>query len=656
MKNERILNTLQNVNINNMYKLDQNLIRSKSYNCRPRNNRLIKSANICNYKNNYQNKNNINYKRYYTNNNDDIFDMRIYYCLKMLGLDYLQNIFEKKNITFDKLLILSTKDLYRLGLEEEEQEVIKQFSLDYIKNGSYYSLEELQNYFKFNKNKYRFNRTIISIRDSNKVRDNIMHSIKKKNNLRNDRSNENIRNKINYYNSFNKRYNSYSSREKFFTINNIGNHRINYLSNNDFSRRNNSANVHNIKNLNLNIKNNINYNTLNNKYNNNIRRKLTQNYMEINGTSTNDSIFSLDIDNNINNYNNYNYYNNGYYTLLNFKNNMTNFNLAKNKTLDNYNFIYNNNLEKNTYFTKNRNFSNQNKKTKQLNEFKKKKVNSILTNKLNSLKRKGINKNPYIKNRRNTSININDINNKDFKNEQEFKMFFHIEKMKNNKLYNNNSLNDNITNTKINNYINNIYSINKDPKNNNNNNRTKIYKEKNKQNKKNITINNWRASKNKNNILKENSFYNVQNKTSNINDFIFNKNLTINNGENIYYNNFEKELFQKRNQNNNRNTLSNYLRKNNVHIKSINNIGSRSQKNCDLNTINMYNYYKINNSVKNKMLNSFQNINAYDSIDIKNNNYNKKYNYYDGDENSNNIQLYTYNNNKLNYMKNNQFY
>ena len=59
------------------------------------------------------------------------------------------------------------------------------------------------------------------------------------------------------------------------------------------------------------------------------------------------------------------------------------------------------------------------------------------------------------------------------------------------------------------------------------------------------------------------------------------------------------------------------------------------------------------------MLNSFQNINAYDSIDINKNNYNKKHNYinyYDGDENSNNIQLYTYNNNKLNYMKNNQFY
>ena len=376
MKNERILNTLQNVNINNMYKLDQNLIRSKRYNFRPRNNRFINSANIYNFKNNYQNKNNIIYKRYYSNDNDDIFDMRIYFCLKMLGLEYLQNFFEKKNITLDKLLILSKKDLSKLGLEKEEQEIINKFSLDYIKNGSYYSLEELQNYFKINKFKYRNNRTMSSIRNSNNIRENIIYSIKNKNNLRNVRSNQNIRNKINYYNSYNKRNNSYSNRENYFTINNIGNHRINYLSNNEYYRRNNSANVHN-KNLNLNIKNNKNYNIINNKYNNIIRKKLPQKYKEINGSSINDSIISLDIDNNINNLNNYNYYNNGYYTSLNFTNNMTNFNFEKNKTLDNYNFIYNNNLEKSTYFTRNRNYSNQNKKTKELNEFQRKKVNNI---------------------------------------------------------------------------------------------------------------------------------------------------------------------------------------------------------------------------------------------------------------------------------------
>ena len=255
MENERVLNTLQNVNINRMYKLDQNLIRSRSYNFRPKNNRLIKRANIYNYKSNYQNKNNINYKRYYSVNNDDIFDMRIYFCLKMLGLGYLQNFFEKKNITFDKLLILSKKDLFNLGLEKEEQEIINKFSLDYIKNGSYYSLEELQNYFKINKYKYRNSRTMSSIRNSNNIRENIIHSIKNKNNLRNERSNQNIRNKINYYNSFNERNNSHSTRENYFTINNIGNHRINYLSNNEYYRRNNSANAHNAKNLNLNIKN-----------------------------------------------------------------------------------------------------------------------------------------------------------------------------------------------------------------------------------------------------------------------------------------------------------------------------------------------------------------------------------------------------------------
>jgi hypothetical protein len=46
-------------------------------------------------------------------------------------------------------------DLTNLGIGKKEQIIINQFSLDYIKNGSYYSLEELQKYFKKNKNKYK---------------------------------------------------------------------------------------------------------------------------------------------------------------------------------------------------------------------------------------------------------------------------------------------------------------------------------------------------------------------------------------------------------------------------------------------------------------------------------------------------------------------
>ena len=97
----------------------------------------------------------INKNKFYAK--EDLFDIRLYFCLKMLGLTYLQNIFEKNKINFDELLILSIKDLDMLQIIKKDQIKIKKFSLDYIKNASYYSIEELENYFinKKNINKYR---------------------------------------------------------------------------------------------------------------------------------------------------------------------------------------------------------------------------------------------------------------------------------------------------------------------------------------------------------------------------------------------------------------------------------------------------------------------------------------------------------------------
>ena len=95
-----------------------------------------------------------NINRYSNNNfqNYEIFDVRIYFCLKMLGLSHLQNIFENNNINFDDLLVLSMKDLENLGITKQQQIIIKKFSLDYIKKASFYTIDELQNYFKKIKN------------------------------------------------------------------------------------------------------------------------------------------------------------------------------------------------------------------------------------------------------------------------------------------------------------------------------------------------------------------------------------------------------------------------------------------------------------------------------------------------------------------------
>ena len=132
MEKEIRINNFQNRYANIMQIPQQNIIRPKSYDFRPKQ-KVSKKPYVNSSKRKSQNQNNIIYKRYYSDNNDDIFDMRIYFCLKMLGIGYLQPIFERNNITLDQLLILSMNDLSNLGLGKDEQKIINQFSLDYIK-------------------------------------------------------------------------------------------------------------------------------------------------------------------------------------------------------------------------------------------------------------------------------------------------------------------------------------------------------------------------------------------------------------------------------------------------------------------------------------------------------------------------------------------
>ena len=126
--------------MNKMYKMqnlksvkyargDPNFIQnSKSDILKQRQKRIIKHTNNNNNFNKYRSPSNKKINRYTprnsNKNNSEMFDMRIFYCLKMLGLETLQHIFENNNISFDELLILSLKDLANLRIPKTQQIIL----------------------------------------------------------------------------------------------------------------------------------------------------------------------------------------------------------------------------------------------------------------------------------------------------------------------------------------------------------------------------------------------------------------------------------------------------------------------------------------------------------------------------------------------------
>jgi hypothetical protein len=207
-------------------------------------------------------------------------------------------------------------------------------------------------------------------------------------------------------------------------------------------------------------------------------------------------------------------------------------------------------------------------------------------------------------------------------------MFLQMQNMKkniplNNNIYNKKINNSNITNTKINNCINNFYNINKNSQGNTG------YNNMNNQNGKNI--NNWRNNKkyNRNNMLNKNAF----NQENLINKNILDENLTIQNN-NINNDDCMNQKYMNTNQNiSKRRNMAlpiDSISKNLYNRNMCNNIiGNKTQKNFDVKNMNIYNYYKSNNGIKNPPLNTINNIRTVNSIEISNNNncYDKLINY-----------------------------
>ena len=528
MKNK---NNFQN-NINYIQYTEPNLFNRSNYFLQ-NNKKQIKTHNNTKNLNRFRsatkinnNRNRINYlNHHFYSPKADIFDMRIYFCLKMLGLSHLQNIFEKNKINFDELLILSMKDLDMLFIQKNDQIKIKKFSLDYIKNASYYSLDELENYFinKKNMNNYR---KAISVRNMREKNMNINHMMNNNNFI-----NENI-NQLNpnIYRNY-KKQEIFSSNSNYYNKNNI---------------RNNIY-KHTDKNANYNYKDFINGIYSNKNY-------LNGNFNGSNKKSN--DYYNYDCNNFSSTYSgNKDYFYNE--EMVQRQNNY----LLTNK-LNKY--LNQTNVHDNIHDNK----INKDKKMKELSDKQKKIVNNIFSNRINSIKNKKNNKNIYTN---------NSINNAQFLNEKEYNMFSEIQKMKKNKSNNKNLIkqkisNKNITNTKINNYINNIYNINKNiqenklKKNIGNSYRNKL-----------LNQNEMSGSKkkflNKNEMMVRN--ITSSNKKQNINDPGFGD--KINNNYNYYLNNNRERNLTLSNENRNKNLTY----KNSIMLNNNNNKGYPSNKNTN---------------------------------------------------------------------------
>ena len=82
------------------------------------------------------------------NKDQDFYDIRVDYCLQMLNLNNIKDIFHQKNIGFKEMLCLSQKDMTKLGIPKYSQLIIQKFTKDYVEKASFYSAEELEKFFQ----------------------------------------------------------------------------------------------------------------------------------------------------------------------------------------------------------------------------------------------------------------------------------------------------------------------------------------------------------------------------------------------------------------------------------------------------------------------------------------------------------------------------
>jgi len=204
-------------------------------------------------------------------NNNNMQDQRLFFTLKMLGLNKYYMKFVQNKLNFEGLLAVSNNDMDLMGIPKNYQRIIRTFISDYFQFGSLYTLDELKQYF-MKRNYSKGHRTIkrsysynFQGNQAKRIKNNINSQI----NLRNQKQAQ----YNNYNREFDKRNNNYNNN---INNNNIDNNmKINksvspLLKNNYniYSKINmNNININNIENK-INNQYIMNCNNINNEYNN----------------------------------------------------------------------------------------------------------------------------------------------------------------------------------------------------------------------------------------------------------------------------------------------------------------------------------------------------------------------------------------------------
>ena len=265
------------ININNQPNLilnkknidDDNLFNISYSSPKRQNNNIFK---INNYISNGKQKTNI------YNNNNNMQDQRLFFTLKMLGLNKYYRNFVQNNLNFEGLLAVSNNDMDQMSIPKNYQRIIRSFISDYFQFGNLYTLDELKQYF-MKKNYSKGHRTIkrsYSYNFQGNQTKRIKNNINSQLNLINQKQAQ-----YNNYNiEFDKRNNNYNYNNNIIYDNYIDNNNMKInksvspsLKNkyNIYSKINmNNININNIENK-INNQYIMNCNNINNEYiNNNI--------------------------------------------------------------------------------------------------------------------------------------------------------------------------------------------------------------------------------------------------------------------------------------------------------------------------------------------------------------------------------------------------
>ena len=267
--NNNIKNNLQNIS-NNLYSQNQ-----------------IKQNNYIEIQTNNINNKHINFNEEFRNKIP--IDNRLVICLKNLGLNNYIKIFVNLGINFEDLLGLTNKDMKMMNIPLNAQKIIKQFTIEYLNNASLYTKEEIMKFFMIKRNK---NNKMLRMFNNSKCNRRRPNSVDNKSSQLNNFTTNNINNNIvsfrnnqniNLQNrrmidNRNNRNNNFQNNQKNYyrkPINSAKSNYRNYILTND--KQSNKKNI---------IKKNNNYNNINyNNKNVNIHQVKNNNSLVSNSTN-----------------------------------------------------------------------------------------------------------------------------------------------------------------------------------------------------------------------------------------------------------------------------------------------------------------------------------------------------------------------------------